>query len=263
MNGLIEAAVIKGRAPLLLGRPTLEKLNVKIDFARGTASLLDRPGEVALERNRAGQLLLNLVRFPDQASPTAEASSDAVASQEVFVSEAVTKPVCERKQPTKPPTKHPESPTVPKVGMEDSATSKIRQRTARNLLAQWRKHQTRAAERPESEVADRSGFLVAELFSPPRFKTEAERMGYRGLSFDIQQGWDLTKECTQREVDRMLDRAAPELLVVCIPCKHWGGWHRLNRVYLSPIERARLVHTAKVRGGSMPQAAKARREATV
>ena len=69
-------------------------------------------------------------------------------------------------------------------------------------------------------------------------------MGYRGLSFDIQQGWDLTKECTQLEVDRMLDRAAPELLVVCIPCKHWGGWHRLNRVYLSPIERARLVHTA-------------------
>ena len=69
---------------------------------------------------------------------------------------------------------------------------------------------------------------------------EAERMGCKGLSFDINAGWDLTKARTQHEVDRMLDRADPELLVVCIPCKHWGGWHRLNQVYLSPVERARL-----------------------
>ena len=122
--------------------------------------------------------------------------------------------------------------------------AKIRQRTARNLLAQWKKECFRAdGDSPAGEVRN-SKFLVAELFSPPRFKAEAERVGHKGLSFDIQQGWDLTDKDTQQEVDRMLDRANPELLVVCIPCKHWGGWHRLNKLYLRPIERAKLIHTA-------------------
>ena len=39
-QGLIDAAVISGQAPLLLGRPTLEKLHVRLDFSSATMNLL-------------------------------------------------------------------------------------------------------------------------------------------------------------------------------------------------------------------------------
>ena len=69
---------------------------------------------------------------------------------------------------------------------------------------------------------------MAELFSPPRFTTEAERQGLTGLSFDLKNGYNLLDRRTQREVEAQLDEVRPELLVLCPECKHWGGWYRLH-----------------------------------
>ena len=57
-----------------------------------------------------------------------------------------------------------------------------------------------------------SKFQVAELFSPPRFTLEVEKHGSKGLAFDIKQGWDLLNTKTQDQVEKLLDRAKPELL---------------------------------------------------
>ena len=107
------------------------------------------------------------------------------------------------------------------------------------MLIQWKRKAC------QQDSAESSPIAVAELFSPPRFRVEAEKHGFRGLSFDIEQGWDLLDPGVQREVDRLLDRARPELLVACPPCKHMGGWHRLNASRMSPLERAQLVRTAR------------------
>ena len=112
---------------------------------------------------------------------------------------------------------------------------------ARKLLTQWKQRTPTS----RSEISSASDFAVAEVFSPPRFKVKAEKLGLKGLSFDVLQGWDHTKPSTQREVDRLLSRANPALLVVSFPCKYWGGWHRLNACYLSALERARLVREAR------------------
>ena len=90
-----------------------------------------------------------------------------------------------------------------------------------------------------------SKVLVAELFSPPRFTLEAEKLGKMGLSYDIQQGCDLDNPETQARVSRELDEARPELLVVCPPCRNRGGWEHLNRCYRSPIETARLIRKSR------------------
>ena len=87
--------------------------------------------------------------------------------------------------------------------------------------------------------------LVAELFSPPRFAKTAEEMGARGVSFDLQQGWDLTTPSVQREVSQRLEEECPELLVVCPECKHWGGWYRLNQHRLPMEVRLRNMQYAK------------------
>ena len=87
----------------------------------------------------------------------------------------------------------------------------------------------------QSEARDKSSgnCLVAELFSPPRFSEVASELGERGLSYDIQQGWDLTAPAVQKKVSQELSEAKPKLLVVCPECKHWGGWYRLNQKHLS------------------------------
>ena len=106
-------------------------------------------------------------------------------------------------------------------------------------INQWLEGPTRSMTRREqrclmahSEAWNKqkqSKCTVAELFSPPRFASQAEARGERGLSFDIQQGWDLTDTTQQHLVSKQLEDEAPELLVCCPECKHWGGWYRLNK----------------------------------
>ena len=78
--------------------------------------------------------------------------------------------------------------------------------------------------------------LVMEVFSPPRFATQAEAAGFRGRSFDIKQGWDLSTAKHRRVVEDLLVRDPPDLLVLCPPCTHEGGWWYLNRHKMSQTE---------------------------
>ena len=221
--GRINAAIIRGKAPLLLGRPTLEKLCMTVDFAKGEAQILDQDSRVPLERNSAGQLLLRLVDFPVSQARTGAAP--AIAESFAVQQDSKESPKSE-------------FPNIPqKVGI-GPPTIQANKRITRQILNQWKK-QDRVQHQRDSQI------IVAELFSPPRFKTEAERLGFKGLSFDLLQGWDLTNADTQKEVDRLLERAAPDLLVVCPPCKHWGGWFHLNSSRMTPLERAKLVQQAR------------------
>lgn len=110
----------------------------------------------------------------------------------------------------------------------------LTRREARVLLAQqpsWNKSSSQC--------------LVAELFSPPRFAEVARDLDKTGLSYDIQQGWDLTKPAVQKQVSEELEIARPDLLVICPECKHWGGWYRLNQKHLSMEQQLRNRQYAK------------------
>ena len=60
--GVIDAAVVAGSAPLLLGRPTLEKLRMNLDFKKSTVEILDQ--EFPMNTNQAGQILIDILDFP-------------------------------------------------------------------------------------------------------------------------------------------------------------------------------------------------------
>ena len=47
-TGVVDAAIIAGQAPLLLGRPTLEKLRVCLNFVNKTMRLLEPAVEVPM-----------------------------------------------------------------------------------------------------------------------------------------------------------------------------------------------------------------------
>lgn len=88
--------------------------------------------------------------------------------------------------------------------------------------------------------------LVAEVFSPPRFTTAVESIGGVGSSFDIKNGYDLSKPSVRDQVERQLSQNPPELLILCPPCTDEGGWFNLNactmdtQEYLRRIKRSRM-----------------------
>ena len=202
--GLIDAAIIAGGAPLLLGRPTLEKLQVKLDFAKNEIDVFGSSSPMKL--TSAGQLLIDLTDFPSK-----------------------DKPSCSTVEEERPE----ESPRQGKVETKTKVT--LKDKECRCLLTQAKKH----------AVWDKSGTLVAELFSPPRFSAEARRRGCQGVSYDIKDGCDLLDPQTQTHVDKELDRLKPRLLVCCPPCTHRGGWEHLNRKRRSMVETALLLKRSR------------------
>lgn len=150
--GLIDAAVISGCAPLLIGRPTLEKLRAKIDFDEGMLHFLDT--KARMTTNSAGQVLISILDYPKRQ-----------------ISAAISQDCGEKKHESQMDVKSDH------VRDDSSSTSKVKtkvtlkKKECRCLLAQWNK----------GEAKKTSKVLVAELFSPPRFAVQAEKMGHKWM----------------------------------------------------------------------------------
>ena len=60
---------------------------------------------------------------------------------------------------------------------------------------------------------------VAEMYSPPRVTTEANRMGLRaGEAFDLTNGWDFTRESHRQKAERYVDEEQPLVIIGSPPC---------------------------------------------
>ena len=103
--GFIDAAIISGQAPLLLGRPTLERLKACIDFSSGLLHIVGQ--QTPMCTNQAGQLLVNILQFPE----------------------------------IKPPVAGPSQVTRPQLSKKKVKIT-LKQKECRCLLAQVRKHET-------------------------------------------------------------------------------------------------------------------------
>lgn len=215
--GTIDAAVITGQAPLLLGRPTLVKMGVSLDFKSNQMAFMNH--QANMQVNDAGQLLVNILDYParpERSSAKCEARSHAVAG--------ANKDNCGDNKNHQNGDRHKTKITLKK-------------KECRCLLAQM----------SQSEVGQVSqgSCVVAELFSPPRFCHEAQKHGYHGVAYDIKNGYDLDDPKVQDQVDKELDQLRPNLLIACPPCTHRGGWEHLNRCYRSPVETARLLRRSR------------------
>lgn len=95
-------------------------------------------------------------------------------------------------------------------------------KSERQLHSQIRRHLAQK-KRPVG-----SKYMVAEVFSPPRFAPVVQDAGFQAVSFDIKNGWDFTKASVRNQVEQDLKDNPPELLVLCPPCTDEGGWFHLN-----------------------------------
>ena len=86
-RGVISAAVVQGKAPLLISRGALQTLKACLDFQNNQIQLFDDRVVVPLATNSAGQYVINLLDKPDNANATVENGSEplaAVPSQEAL-----------------------------------------------------------------------------------------------------------------------------------------------------------------------------------
>ena len=246
---IIDAAVTAGQAPLLLGRPTLEKMQVVLDFSHRCMKFLGQEQAIPMHSNSAGQLLINILAFPgrklsgclvvsphdsalsllDSSVSTKHQSEDGQVCSHDVPAPAETAdnptatddmsppcPECLTECPTPEVPSVPETEPSPRIGPKSVRHKRkltLKPKECRCLLAQVR-HMQRSQ---DSQIA------VAELFSEPRVTLEAQRHGATGLAFDIKQGCDLLNPDTQQEVSDLLELANPQLLTASPPCTHWGG----------------------------------------
>eukprot|EP00435_Cladocopium_sp_Y103_P035287 s382_g9.t1 len=68
--GTVQAAIVKGEAPLLLSRPALKRLGAVLDFHNDQIGLFSGAATIDLVSNSAGQYVLNVMDFPKPACKT-------------------------------------------------------------------------------------------------------------------------------------------------------------------------------------------------
>ena len=226
-RGILQAAVVKGSAPLLVSRPALKRLGAQIDFSNDQLSLFQGQVQVPLEVNSAGQYMVDVMQFPDRAFvPKSDVSSPSQSSP---VSTAVgphQRPNLEDK-PISPPQDNEvlaSSKTTPVANSRKNGG--ISKKQVRKL-----KFQAQKGLKPVGKK-----YAVVEVFCPPRLVPEVEKLGLKGLSIDIKQGWDLTNPTTAEWLVEELEQHPPELLLLCPPCTDAGGWFHYNKCFMSTQE---------------------------
>ena len=100
------------------------------------------------------------------------------------------------------------------------------------------KAQIRACDAVQSDPVARP--LVVEVFSPPRFAPVAKSRGFSAKSIDLTLGVDLSIAENRRKLKQELKESPPDLLVLCPPCTHEGGWFHLNATKMDALECLRL-----------------------
>ena len=107
---------------------------------------------------------------------------------------------------------------------------------------QWRSLRSSAKQalqpRGSSDTRRTDAPNVIEVFSPPRFAKVCATKGLKCLSADLVTGWDFRSPADRDRMRELVREHKPNLLVVCPPCTWAGGWFHLNRLYMSPQDRA-------------------------
>ena len=70
---------------------------------------------------------------------------------------------------------------------------------------------------------------LCEVFSPPRVVKHAQKAGFgKGTSFDLDTGWDLSKDEDVRLMWARLEEESPLLIVLCPPCTAFSRLQEWN-----------------------------------
>ncbi len=317
-SGKIRAAIVQGKAPLLISRKALRTLKATINFTEDKMTLFDDHRVIKLQTNSAGQYTVNVMgdgennveEFEEvmvaETEPSSTTSSEGhpigppkIWSREDWGLEQTcgpskhgpsikhvvrritrdadtgrivfddrindSKPGLDNKSlpkhvwhtitefyhhaPHLKPSREPDTQMCMSIQAEPlppERSNRVREHLTKHQVRQLQSQVKACAATQSCDSRCGSKYLVAEIFSPPRFATVVEAQGYKAWSVDIKQGYDLSKSEVRKSVDEELKRNPPALLVLCPPCTNEGGWFNLNSLYMSPTERLQKTNRSRM-----------------
>ncbi|OLP88380.1 putative transposon protein [Symbiodinium microadriaticum] len=225
-RGIVKAAIIGGRAPLLLSRPALKTLGASMDFGRDELSLFNGDQAIPMNVNEAGQYIIPVANF--DVPITAEHEG--------------TPPILEDSWVVHPGSPEPTSPAAP-----DAEAAPEGQWTPH----QWRQVQS-AAKRARRKVSSSSTEVpsdkvhVVEVFGAPKYALECLTKGLKGVSADLLTGWDLRRAADRDRLLTLIAEQKPELLVLGSPCTWLGGWYDVDPVHSDEHTRREKAMLSKL-----------------
>ena len=317
-KGKIRAAIVKGKAPLLISRKALRTLQATINFVEDKMTLFDDRREIKLQTNSAGQYTVNVMDDGDSnedefeevmVAEAEQATTEAPSGQIVgppkvwsredwglettcgpskhgpsrqYITRRITRDADTGRvvydEVVRPFPKQLESKTIPKhvwhtitefhhyaphfspnqeknthevmsiqtEPLPPQRSCQVGERLTKHQLRQLQSQVKSCAVAQTCESRCGSKYLVAEIFSPPRFAKRVTPLGYKAWSVDIKQGYDLSKPEVRKEVEEELRNNPPALLALCPPCTNEGGWFNLNSIYMSPEERLQKIKLSRM-----------------
>ena len=242
-RGIVRAAVIKGKAPLLMSRPALKKLGATMDFAADKLKVFKDGTTIDMLVNEAGQYMIPVADFGESVEPsepsvpmeplqqTPSSDSSGMSNPGVMVGSKVDQSGL---GPGTPQAIAEVVPTPPQPLMPDS--------TQQWNAKQWRQFRaaakcaSRAVHVPHGDQRQPGHIDIVEVFSPPRFAEVAATRGLSCVSADLITGWDFRRSEHRDAMRAMIRDAKPTLLVLSEPCSWQGGWYHFHRTGLEPHE---------------------------
>ena len=106
--------------------------------------------------------------------------------------------------------------------------------------------QVRRSECHKESFLNGKRFLVAEVFSPPRFAQAAMDEGFEARSYDLLNGYDFRRKDDREAVRQELRKLSPDRLVLCPPCTHEGGWWHWNASQMTPEAMLKLRRQSRL-----------------
>lgn len=293
-RGVIKAALVKGRAPLLISRKAMKTLQAKIDFDKAELTLFADEVKVPLQTNSAGQFIVHLLGTTTPSEASFEEvmelhelhPPDNLPSDELEVDDPLVLEPCEPGEISVWSRIDDNIKFAPLTGKQGPRWNQvIRRRVSdcvsgevildQEIVQHKGKHQyhtliptrhirvktklffrpqeklcpteclpvhhlrqlgsqLRQANRCPASMIGGKRFVVAEVFSPPRFAPVAQEFGFHAKSYDLLNGYDFSRKEHREAVRLELDSTPPDLLVLCPPCTHEGGWWHFNASKLPP-----------------------------
>ena len=101
-RGVLQAAVVKGAAPLLVSRLALKRLKANLDFEDGKLILFKEKVEIPLQVNAAGQYIVDMIQFPENETTVAALTPEAHTESPDGSADSVSDPIIDKSSQPKP-----------------------------------------------------------------------------------------------------------------------------------------------------------------
>ena len=253
-SGLVECFVVDGSTPMLVGRPILKALKIKVDWENDWYSFDNGPWQPAT----LGQKGEFLIKFDDgvTADPEGKEVQFDLVTAETFdlvtdhsqghsngytlqqYLDATSRDPPELAFHVADDENHKAESNVTTSDLfdpDDEQETLVRRNITEKLMKGMRFHHAQQLAHRHQVLehglrAHEAGQKIFwEVYSGcGLLSQEMARRGYKVFSFDYNTGWDFDKPSHRNEYFKLLDEVAPDFVWIAPSCKKWSHMQNIN-----------------------------------